>query len=152
MINTITSLWLWVFQIFYSRDIAMVLHRIPIVIFVAVPFFLRLLNSGLHSWFATYCDFVKGRLYFPWFILSEDIPMTVDNIIICLLFKRISIMYFNSCKKLIYIVYFVYFTGTMLHTIGIILAIIFPIIFSVLRLLFSSYAMSWCASLVYVFL
>lgn len=35
--------------------------------------------------------------------------------------------------------------GMLFHTFGIILAIIVPIIFSILRLLFSSYAMSWFA-------
>ncbi|KAH9772632.1 peptidase M28 domain-containing protein [Citrus sinensis] len=82
------------FMIYYSRSRATVLHGIPIVIFITVPFFLRLLNSGLHSWFATYSDFVKGM---------------------------------------------------MIHATGKMLAIIFPIAFSVLRLLFSGYAMSWFA-------
>ncbi|KAH9708259.1 peptidase M28 domain-containing protein [Citrus sinensis] len=77
-----------------DRLLATVLHGIPIVIFITVPFFLRLLNSGLHSWFATYSDFVKGM---------------------------------------------------MIHATGKMLAIIFPIAFSVLRLLFSGYAMSWFA-------
>ncbi|ESR51288.1 hypothetical protein CICLE_v10030679mg [Citrus x clementina] len=82
------------FMIYYSRSRATVLHWIPIVIFITVPFFLRLLNSGLHSWFATYSDFVKGM---------------------------------------------------MIHATGKMLAIIFPIAFSVLRLFFSGYAMSWFA-------
>ncbi|KAL5762411.1 hypothetical protein ACOSP7_018675 [Xanthoceras sorbifolium] len=82
------------FMIFYSRNTSMVLHRIPIIIFVASPFFLRLLNPGLCFWFATSKDFVKG---------------------------------------------------TMLHAAGVILAIIIPITFSILRLLFSSYAMNWFA-------
>ncbi|XP_043725141.1 endoplasmic reticulum metallopeptidase 1 isoform X2 [Telopea speciosissima] len=35
--------------------------------------------------------------------------------------------------------------GMLFHTIGIILAIILPIVFAIMRLLFSSYAMSWFA-------
>lgn len=48
-------------------------------------------------------------------------------------------------KDFFNIVRFVYFAGMMIHATGKMLAIIFPIAFSVLRLLFSGYAMSWCA-------
>ncbi|XP_044490558.1 endoplasmic reticulum metallopeptidase 1 [Mangifera indica] len=82
------------FIIYYSRSISMVLHRIPIVIFLSVPFFLCLLNFGLNAWFSKFCDFVKGMVF---------------------------------------------------HATGIVMAIIFPVTFSILRLLFSSYAMSWFA-------
>ncbi|GAV66496.1 Peptidase_M28 domain-containing protein [Cephalotus follicularis] len=82
------------FMVFYSRRKALVLHSIPIAIFLSVPIILHFLNYGLRSWFATFCDFVKG---------------------------------------------------VMLHATGVILAIIFPVTFSILRLLFSSHAMSWFA-------
>ncbi|XP_012085666.1 endoplasmic reticulum metallopeptidase 1 isoform X2 [Jatropha curcas] len=82
------------FMIFYSRRAALVLHSIPIAIFLVMPFFLRFLDSGLCSGFATFFDFVKGLL---------------------------------------------------LHAAGIIMAIIFPVAFSILRLFFSSHAMSWFA-------
>ncbi|KAK9046668.1 hypothetical protein V6N11_052551 [Hibiscus sabdariffa] len=83
------------FMIFYSRRIAMVLHSIPIIIFLIMPFFSRFLNSGLRCCFSTFYDFVKGMI---------------------------------------------------LHTTGMMLAIVFPVIFSVLRLLVSSYGMNWFAS------
>ncbi|XVF02740.1 hypothetical protein REPUB_Repub04eG0200100 [Reevesia pubescens] len=83
------------FLIFYSRRIAVVLHSIPIAIFLIMPFFLHFLNSGLCCCFATFYDFVKGMI---------------------------------------------------LHATGIILAVIFPVIFSFLRLLFSSNGMNWFAN------
>ncbi|XWS34580.1 hypothetical protein CRYUN_Cryun21dG0050400 [Craigia yunnanensis] len=48
--------------IFYSRRIAVVLHSIPITIFLIMPLFLRFLNSGLCCCFATFYDFVKGMI------------------------------------------------------------------------------------------
>uniref|UniRef100_A0A2C9UTR3 Uncharacterized protein n=1 Tax=Manihot esculenta TaxID=3983 RepID=A0A2C9UTR3_MANES len=82
------------FMIFYSRRVAVVLHSIPIAIFLLMPFLLHFLELGLRSWFAMFCDFVKGLL---------------------------------------------------LHAAGIILAIVFPVIFSIMRLFFSSCAMNWFA-------
>ncbi|KAF5443541.1 hypothetical protein F2P56_036089 [Juglans regia] len=82
------------FMIFYSRRVAVVLHSIPIAIFLIVPFILCLLCSGLHSWYAIICDFSRGILF---------------------------------------------------HFAGIILAIIVPVLCSILRLLFSSHPMSWFA-------
>lgn len=38
------------------------------------------------------------------------------------------------------------FAGMVFHATGIVMAIIFPVTFTILRLLFSSYAMSWCIS------
>ncbi|KAH1064090.1 hypothetical protein J1N35_029077 [Gossypium stocksii] len=83
------------FMIFYSRRIAMVLHSIPVIIFLIMPFFSRFLYSGLWCCFATFYDFVKGMI---------------------------------------------------VHTTGIMLAIIFPVLFSILRLLVSSYGMNWFAN------
>ena len=50
-------------------------------------------------------------------------PMPVDNL-------------FNVCK-------IGHFSGLLFHATGVILAIIVPIIFSILRLLFTSHAMNW---------
>ncbi|KAF3431060.1 hypothetical protein FNV43_RR25790 [Rhamnella rubrinervis] len=86
--------YLTIFMIYYSRRAALILHNIPLVIFLVMPLLLHLGSSGLHSWFATFCDFMKGMLF---------------------------------------------------HATGVILAIIFPIIFSILRLLFTSQAMNWFA-------
>ncbi|XP_050206682.1 uncharacterized protein LOC126656209 [Mercurialis annua] len=83
------------FMIFYSRRVALVLHSIPVAIFLVMPFFLRFLDSGLNSALATFYDFVKGIL---------------------------------------------------LHAAGILLAIALPVIFSVVRLFFSSHSMNWFAN------
>ncbi|KAK8485551.1 hypothetical protein V6N13_090471 [Hibiscus sabdariffa] len=50
------------FMIFYSRRTALVLHSIPIAIFLIMPFFLRLMKSGLCCCFATFYDFFKGMV------------------------------------------------------------------------------------------
>lgn len=39
--------------------------------------------------------------------------------------------------------FFTDFAGVLFHAIGVILAVILPVIFAILRLLFSSDAMSW---------
>ncbi|KAK9934393.1 hypothetical protein M0R45_021539 [Rubus argutus] len=82
------------FMIYYSRKVAMVLHRIPIAIFLAMPFFSQKQNPELLPWFATFSNFVKGMLF---------------------------------------------------HASGVCLAIVIPVIFSILRLLFTSRAMNWFA-------
>lgn len=80
------------FLIFYTRRQAMVLHSIPILVFVLVPFFLRLSHLGFWCSIATFCDFLIGVLF---------------------------------------------------HVTGIILAILVPVIFSIVRLLFCSHSMNW---------
>ncbi|KAA8528981.1 hypothetical protein F0562_033531 [Nyssa sinensis] len=82
------------FIILYSRRQALILHSIPIAIYLLMPLLLRLPNTGLCSSIATFFDFIKGMLF---------------------------------------------------HAIGIILAIIFPIIFAILRLFFSGRSMNWFA-------
>ncbi|KAM5568193.1 hypothetical protein ABKV19_015984 [Rosa sericea] len=82
------------FMIYYSRKVAMVLHPIPIGIFLAMPFFSQKQNPGLLPWFATFSNFVKGMLF---------------------------------------------------HAAGVFLAIVIPVIFSIVRLLFASRAMNWFA-------
>ncbi|KAJ6356329.1 hypothetical protein OIU78_004440, partial [Salix suchowensis] len=51
------------FIIFYSRRVALVLHSIPIVIFLVMPFLLHFWDSRSRSCFATFYDFVKGLLF-----------------------------------------------------------------------------------------
>ncbi|KAG5521849.1 hypothetical protein RHGRI_034169 [Rhododendron griersonianum] len=82
------------FLILYSRRQAMVLHSIPVAVYLFMPFLLRLGNFGLRCWIATLFDFIKG---------------------------------------------------TLLHAVGVILAALVPMIFSILRVLFSSHAMNWFA-------
>uniref|UniRef100_A0A2N9G0T5 Uncharacterized protein n=1 Tax=Fagus sylvatica TaxID=28930 RepID=A0A2N9G0T5_FAGSY len=53
------------FMIFYSRRVALILHSIPIAIFLTMPLFLSLLYSGLRSWFAIFCDYTKGTSVQP---------------------------------------------------------------------------------------
>lgn len=80
------------FLIYYTRRQALVLHSIPFVVFVLVPFFLRLSHLGFWCSIATFGDFLIGLLF---------------------------------------------------HVTGILLAILVPIIFSIVRLLFSSHSMNW---------
>uniref|UniRef100_A0A175YIT8 Peptidase M28 domain-containing protein n=2 Tax=Daucus carota subsp. sativus TaxID=79200 RepID=A0A175YIT8_DAUCS len=80
------------FLIYYTRRQAMVLHSIPIAVFILVPFFLRLSHLGFWCSIAMFGDFIIGLIF---------------------------------------------------HVTGIILAILVPIIFSIVRLLFVSYSMNW---------
>ncbi|KAK4765057.1 hypothetical protein SAY86_026147 [Trapa natans] len=82
------------FLIFYPRTVADLIHCVPIVLFLLMPFILYLSNAGSRSWFAISLDFVKGLI---------------------------------------------------LHAVGIILAVIFPVFFSIMRQLFCSHAMNWFA-------
>ncbi|XP_058192840.1 uncharacterized protein LOC131310060 isoform X2 [Rhododendron vialii] len=82
------------FLILYSRRQAMVLHSIPVAVYLFMPFLLRLGNFGLRCLIATLFDFIKGML---------------------------------------------------LHAVGVILAALVPMIFSILRVLFSGHAMNWFA-------
>ncbi|KAG8383293.1 hypothetical protein BUALT_Bualt05G0169600 [Buddleja alternifolia] len=80
------------FLVFYSRRQTLVLHSIPVAIFLLMPLFLHFPTGNLFCSFSAYFDFFKGLLY---------------------------------------------------HASGIILAIVFPVIFAVLRLLFSRHSMNW---------
>ncbi|CAN4093758.1 unnamed protein product [Withania somnifera] len=80
------------FLIYYSREQAMLLHSLPVVIFLLVPLLLRFPTWGLTCCFATFYDFLKGMLY---------------------------------------------------HSFAILLAIVFPVVFAVIRLLFSGQSMNW---------
>ncbi|KAI8026619.1 hypothetical protein LOK49_LG02G03257 [Camellia lanceoleosa] len=46
-------------QIFYSRKQAVVLHSIPVAIYLFMPFLLRLANVGLSCSITTFYDFIK---------------------------------------------------------------------------------------------
>ncbi|KAI5679363.1 hypothetical protein M9H77_10313 [Catharanthus roseus] len=80
------------FLVFYSRKLAVLLHSIPVVIYLLMPILLRFPSRIFSSSFRTFFDFIKGMLH---------------------------------------------------HALGIILAIIFPIVFAVMRLLFSRHSMNW---------
>lgn len=62
------------------------------------------------------------------------------------LFRDVNIFVFKETCRMQLL-----FSGMMFHAIGVILAIIFPVIFATLRLLFSSYAMSWYGSFFFLF-
>ncbi|CAN1152416.1 Endoplasmic reticulum metallopeptidase 1 [Linum perenne] len=64
------------FLVFYSKRVAKVLHSGPIVLFLAMPLVLYFLDSGRRSWFATFCDFLKGiLLHASGFILGILFPI-----------------------------------------------------------------------------
>ncbi|GFS33846.1 Zn-dependent exopeptidases superfamily protein [Actinidia rufa] len=50
------------FLIFYSRRQAVILHGIPVAIYLFMPLVSRLANFGLCCWIATFYDFIKGML------------------------------------------------------------------------------------------
>ncbi|KAL5198256.1 hypothetical protein ABZP36_001768 [Zizania latifolia] len=50
------------FMVFYSRDVSLVLHSLPIAIFVLAPLFLKFPNITLISWSLTVLDLVRGML------------------------------------------------------------------------------------------
>ncbi|KAL3511429.1 hypothetical protein ACH5RR_030830 [Cinchona calisaya] len=80
------------FLVYYPRRLAVLLHSIPLAIYLLMPIFLRFPNRVISCFFTTLFDFIKGMLH---------------------------------------------------HALGIVLAIIFPVIFSILRLLFSRHSMNW---------
>ncbi|KAG8080918.1 hypothetical protein GUJ93_ZPchr0007g5060 [Zizania palustris] len=50
------------FMVFYSRDFSLVLHSLPVAIFVLAPLFLKFPNITLKSWSLTVVDLVRGML------------------------------------------------------------------------------------------
>ncbi|XP_023546122.1 endoplasmic reticulum metallopeptidase 1-like isoform X2 [Cucurbita pepo subsp. pepo] len=80
------------FMVFYSSGLALVLHKIPIAVFLILPFLLNLRNFSITSCLATFSDLTKGFLS---------------------------------------------------HALGVFLAIVSPVMFSILRLLFTNYSMNW---------
>lgn len=110
-----------------------------------MPLFLYLRSSGMRSWFAVSWDFMKGINYsIMIFLLCSYVA--IKNIV------RVMVPYsskynpqslnhllkiFNNLVKSANLV------GMLFHATGVILALIFPVIFSILRLLFTSQAMNW---------
>jgi hypothetical protein len=47
-------------QVFYSREVSVILHSLPIAIFFLVPLFLKFPNITLMSWSVTLLDFIRG--------------------------------------------------------------------------------------------
>ncbi|XP_047323769.1 endoplasmic reticulum metallopeptidase 1 [Impatiens glandulifera] len=82
------------FLIIYSKKQAMVLHSIPLAITFFMPVIFRLPKFGVHIWFATVFDIMKGIFF---------------------------------------------------HAVGIILAVVFPMLFSILSLFFTGHSMNWFA-------
>lgn len=89
------------FLVFYPRQIAVLLHSIPLAIYLLMPIFLRFRTRVFSSSFMTLFDFIKGMLH---------------------------------------------------HALGIVLAIIFPVVFAILRLLFSRHSMNWFSNSYLAFL
>ncbi|CAN6197533.1 unnamed protein product [Urochloa humidicola] len=50
------------FMVFYSRDVSVILHSLPIAIFFLVPLFLKFPNITLMSWSVTLLDLIRGML------------------------------------------------------------------------------------------
>ncbi|KAF8655116.1 hypothetical protein HU200_061250 [Digitaria exilis] len=50
------------FMVFYSRDVSLILHSLPIAIFFLVPLFLKFPNITLMSWSVTLLDLIRGML------------------------------------------------------------------------------------------
>lgn len=53
-------LWL---QIIYSRRVALVLHNLPVVIFLLMPLLLQLRHCTVSSVFSSFLDLTKGMLF-----------------------------------------------------------------------------------------
>lgn len=152
------SLSWWILQIYYTRKVAMLLHSIPIAIFLAASVFSKKQTPGLLSWFSTFCDFAKGKSsasYVNTFMqpccCDRGPSFCTPKVLVLYSWGRVN--YFTLTlliKKKWYlsrisniVIRFVNFSGLIFHATGIFLAIVFPIIFSILRLLFTSHAMHW---------
>ena len=60
------------FQIYYSTNVAIVLHSIPVAIFLVMPFFLHFLDGGICSSFLAFYDFMKGGVQADKFHLDRN--------------------------------------------------------------------------------
>ncbi|XP_027097684.2 endoplasmic reticulum metallopeptidase 1 [Coffea eugenioides] len=89
------------FLVIYPRQLAVMLHSIPLAIYLLMPIFLRFPNRVFSCSFMTLFDFIKGMLH---------------------------------------------------HALGILLAIIFPVVFAILRLLFTRHSMNWFSNSYLAFL
>ncbi|KAK3124891.1 hypothetical protein QOZ80_7BG0595620 [Eleusine coracana subsp. coracana] len=50
------------FMVFYSRDVSLILHSLPLAILFLVPLFLKFPQATLMSWFVTLLGFIRGML------------------------------------------------------------------------------------------
>nr|CAB3452636.1 unnamed protein product [Digitaria exilis] len=50
------------FMVFYSRDVSLILHSLPIAIFFLAPLFLKFPNITFMSWSVTLLDLIRGKL------------------------------------------------------------------------------------------
>ncbi|GJN07710.1 hypothetical protein PR202_ga25564 [Eleusine coracana subsp. coracana] len=50
------------FMVFYSRDVSLILHSLPLAILFLVPLFLKFPKATLMSWFVTLLGFIRGML------------------------------------------------------------------------------------------
>ncbi|XP_016569791.1 endoplasmic reticulum metallopeptidase 1 isoform X1 [Capsicum annuum] len=83
------------FLIYYSREQAMLLHSLPVVIFFLVPLLLRFPIWGLACCFATFYDFLKGMLCHTFAILLA-IAFPVAFAVIRLLFSGQTMNWFST--------------------------------------------------------
>ncbi|XP_030496880.2 uncharacterized protein LOC115712690 isoform X1 [Cannabis sativa] len=86
--------------------------------------------------------------YLTWFMIyyPRRVAMILHNIPIAIFFIMPLLLHLRSSGlRSWFATLSDFMKGTLLHTTGFILAIIFPIIFSILRLLFTSQAMNWFA-------
>ncbi|CAD5163629.1 unnamed protein product [Musa acuminata subsp. malaccensis] len=51
------------FMIYYSRNLSVGLHSLPLVVFLLMSLFLHFPNCAVNLWIATLCDFLKGTLF-----------------------------------------------------------------------------------------
>ncbi|CAK9176038.1 unnamed protein product [Ilex paraguariensis] len=87
--------------------------------------------------------------YLSWFLIfySRRQAMILHSIPFALYFLMPFFLRLpNSGVWSSFMTFWDFFKGMILHAIGIILAIIFPVIFSILRLLFSGHSMHWFAN------
>lgn len=50
------------FMVFYSRDLSLILHSLPVAIFLLAPLLLKFPSITLMSWFVTLLGFMRGML------------------------------------------------------------------------------------------
>ncbi|XP_022733852.1 endoplasmic reticulum metallopeptidase 1-like isoform X2 [Durio zibethinus] len=87
--------------------------------------------------------------YLTWFMIfySRRIAVVLHGIPITIFFiMPFFLRWLNSGLCCCFAAFYDFVKGMILHATGIILAIIFPVIFSILRLSFSSYGMNWFAN------
>lgn len=82
------------FLVYYSRSVAVLLHSIPVAIFLLMPLLLHFPKKILSCSFPTFCDFFKGLLFHALgAILGVIFPVTFA--VLRLLFSRHSMNWFS---------------------------------------------------------